>query len=169
MSNYKHGMRRTKLFGIWTAMLARCRNPNTIAYKDYGGRGITVCDSWTDFRNFYADMGEPPEGMTLDRTDNNQGYSKANCKWVSRLEQGRNKRNNRVLTVDGQKKTMSEWAEVSGLKITTIWARIDKGWTEVEAVKTPVITIRKGIKRGQSLRNFGAQHGVTFEKERETA
>ena len=78
-------------------MLSRCYNPNATGYKNYGGRGITVCDSWRDcFENFLRDMGDRPEKMSLDRINNNDGYSKENCKWSTVLEQNRNKRTTRV-------------------------------------------------------------------------
>lgn len=168
MSNYKHGMRHTKIFGVWTAMLARCSNPNCAAYKNYGARGILVSERWHEFASFYADMGLPKPGETLDRIDNNKGYSKDNCRWATRLEQGRNKRNNRILTAQGESKTMSDWAETTGLKLSTIWARINKGWSEHDAVTTPLITKRAGIKRGAKLRDyaFGAEHGVNFNEQK---
>jgi hypothetical protein len=160
MSNFKHGMRRTKLFGVWTAMLARCRNPNVVAYKNYGGRGIDVSDSWSEFKVFFADMGEPNAGETLDRIDNNKGYSKENCRWASRLSQGRNKRNNRIIEVGGVAKTMSEWSEVNGVKLATIWARINKGWDAGLAVTLPP---QKVGRKPSSSNAFGAQHDVKFE------
>lgn len=145
-------------------MLARCRNPNTVAYPEYGGRGITVCERWSDFRNFFADMGEPTPGLTLDRIDNNLGYSKENCRWATRTQQGRNKRSNRILIVAGESKTMSEWAEATGLKLSTIWARVNKGWSADDAVLLPLVTRRAGIPMGEKLHKhaFGAQHNVNF-------
>lgn len=151
--NYRHGMSKTKIYGIWWAMITRCQNPKCKAFKNYGGRGITVCERWQKFENFYADMGDRPEGKTLERDDNSKGYSPNNCVWADRKTQGRNKRGIRMVTVNGVSKPMSEWADESGVAIGTIWQRLNKGWTAEEAVLTPIITKRKGIKRGEALRH----------------
>lgn len=158
--NYKHGKVGTTTYNVWSSMLARCRNPNCPAFPNYGGRGIDVCDAWISFKGFLADMGERPEGLTLERIDNDRGYGPDNCRWATRSEQGRNKRSTRLLTVDGQTLSMAEWSERTGLKISTIWARIAKGWPESVAVTTPLITERKGKPRGSRL--FGAERGVKF-------
>lgn len=89
---YKHGMYKTKEFRCWCSMIERCSNPNCKDFKNYGGRGIFVCDSWKNFINFYNDMGDIPKGLTIERKDNNKGYSKDNCKWATRLEQIHSKR-----------------------------------------------------------------------------
>jgi len=91
----KHGLCNTPTYYSWAAMKGRCLNPKDTRYKDYGGRGIAVCERWMDFRNFLADMGERPEGMTLDRIDVNGGYNLANCRWASAKQQAVNKRNSR--------------------------------------------------------------------------
>lgn len=88
----KHGKSHTPIHNIWHNMMQRCYNPRTNNWKDYGGRGIKVCYRWHRFENFYADMGDPPVGLTLDRKDNNKGYSKGNCRWASRSVQSRNRR-----------------------------------------------------------------------------
>ena len=161
----KHGGAHTALYGIWNAMKARCTNPNTARYADYGGRGITVCPQWAaSFSQFRADMGEPPPGMTLERKDNNKGYEPGNCVWATRFEQGRNRRSTRILEVNGERRSMAEWAALTGVSLPTIWHRIKLGWSEQDAVTIPLITKRKGIKRGEKIHAyaFGAEHAVIW-------
>ena len=88
----RHGMTKTTIYGVWRSMLARCTKPQATSFKDYGGRGITVCDRWMKFENFYEDMGDREKGLELDRIDNNRGYSKDNCRWTTSAENNRNKR-----------------------------------------------------------------------------
>lgn len=93
VANYqKHGLCDSPTYGSWSAMLSRCNNPNDTRFKDYGGRGIRVCDRWKDFRNFLADMGLRPDGKTLDREDVNGNYEPDNCRWADSFEQAANKR-----------------------------------------------------------------------------
>lgn len=90
-----HGLSNSSIYKIWSGMIQRVTNPNNKRYSDYGGRGVTVCEKWLDFEGFYEDMGDRPEGKTLDRVDNNLGYCKENCKWSTLSEQQSNRRPNR--------------------------------------------------------------------------
>lgn len=89
---FKHGLKKHPLYVTWESMRKRCNNPNYPAYKNYGGRGIKVCERWDNFANFLEDMGERPEGMTLDRKHNDKNYEKSNCRWATQLEQVANRR-----------------------------------------------------------------------------
>ena len=91
-NNLKHGMSFSPEYLSWKSMIARCRNPNATGYERYGGRGINICERWLTFANFFEDMGPRPPGRSIDRVNNELGYSKANCRWATRSEQERNKR-----------------------------------------------------------------------------
>ncbi len=90
--NTTHGLSRTKIYLVWGGMINRCHNTNSKDYKHYGGRGIKVCKRWHKFEDFYKDMGDTSEGLTLERINNNKGYNKKNCKWATRKEQNNNQR-----------------------------------------------------------------------------
>jgi len=152
----RHGMRRTKIYAVWRSMRSRCENANAEFYADYGGRGITVCPEWKKFSAFYRDMGEPPEGMTLERRDNDKGYSRENCRWATRAEQSRNQRSNLRITIGDETLPLADWAVRYGIKYATVHQRIRKGWLPYFAVTTPLVTKRKGIPRGERVGTFGA-------------
>lgn len=120
-----HGASDTSEYRIWGQMITRCTNPNVAHFKDYGGRGITVCDRWrTSFENFYADMGpRPSPGHSVDRRNNDRGYSPDNCRWATQEEQCGNKRNNVMLTFNGQTHCLSKWSRLLGFKSGTMHVR----------------------------------------------
>ena len=117
-------------------MRGRCNNPNNEDYPNYGGRGITVCERWMHyFENFLEDMGRRPSlKHSIERIDNNGNYEPLNCKWATKKEQNRNKRNVRSLTVNGVTKLICEWGDGLGVKSHTILGRIKRGWSLEDAV-----------------------------------
>lgn len=134
-----HGFKGTRVYNIWCSMKRRCLSKTSQDYHRYGARGITVCDRWMQFHNFLSDMGEPPEGMSIERVDNDLGYEPGNCVWATQTEQAFNRRSNRVLTIDGVSKPMSLWADEYGIPRATLRQRITGyGWDPERAVKTPL-------------------------------
>ena len=120
-------------------MLARCRNQNVRAYKNYGARGITVCERWDSFENFYEDMGPRPPRMTLDRRDNSLGYCKENCRWITRREQARNTRANRIVEYRGESRCVAEWSEITGIPAGTLIDRLGHdGWSIEDVFNRPI-------------------------------
>lgn len=109
-------------------MLSRCRNPKTINYADYGGAGISVCDRWKSFENFFQDMGHPPSDKhSIDRKDPHGNYEPGNCRWVTQLEQVRNTKKTIYLTLNRVKKPMAQWCDERGLNYHMAWKRHRKG------------------------------------------
>lgn len=136
----KHGMEGTYVYKCWQSMKSRCNDPRNTEYQHYGGRGISVCESWNNsFSNFLSDMGEPPTAShTLDRRDFNGNYCKDNCRWATRTEQNRNTRRNLYLTLNGETKTAAEWAEITGICAATIGQRKKRGWSDEDTLTTPI-------------------------------
>lgn len=137
----------SKTYHIWASMLARCRTTTHAAYANYGARGIKVCDEWLDYSRFLADMGEKPRGKSLDRINNNLGYSAENCRWATPKEQNNNRRNNVTITIGGIEKTLTEWSNQMGINQRTVSSRLARGWSIERALTTPV---RETIKRALS-------------------
>lgn len=135
--NLRHGMTKTPIYAIWRSMMDRCYLPTSRAYNRYGGRGINVCEDWQTFEGFYAAMGNRPEGMSLERKDVNGDYSPENVVWADAKTQANNKRNNVVLEHNGKKQTMQQWCDELGLKIGTVWARLNVYGYSVEKALTP--------------------------------
>lgn len=131
--NKKHGLiyDHKRTYRTWKDLRQRCNNPNNKDYKDYGGRGIQVCERWNDFKNFFDDMGDRPEGMTIDRIDTNGNYEPSNCRWATPVEQARNKRNNHVMD---NGKTLAENCEDSGIDYKVVSYRVSQGFSLAEAL-----------------------------------
>lgn len=138
--NTKHGMARSPEYTTWQAMRYRCENPNHTSYHLYGGRGITVCERWQDFANFYADMGPKPSPRhSIDRRDGNGHYTPENCHWATYKQQGRNTSRNRMLTFQGETLSLAEWAERMGISYAALTHRVMRaGWSVERALTTPV-------------------------------
>jgi hypothetical protein len=119
----KHGRHKSKIYGVWEAMLDRCRNPAHPSYPDYGGRGIRVCGEWHRFEAFLRDMGEKPEGMSLDRIDNSRDYEPGNCRWTDAKTQTRNTRRNRIVILDGTSMCATDAAHFLGVAPPNLWKR----------------------------------------------
>jgi hypothetical protein len=134
----KHGMIHTREYRIWAAMVGRCHSPSNPAFPDYGGRGVVVCDEWRQsFLVFREDMGECPAGLTIDRKDNDGGYSKGNCRWATKKEQARNRRSSVLVTYQGVTQPLAAWEEQRGLPSWFIGQRLHKGWTIDDAFEVP--------------------------------
>jgi hypothetical protein len=143
-NNTTHGLSKTITYRRWKGMIGRCYNPNGKTFKDYGGRGITVCQRWHEsFPAFLADMGEcPGSGYDLDRhPDNNGNYEPSNCRWALHRQNTRNTRRTRFLEDGGLRLTLIEWSERTGLRSSVIHTRIHRlGWSIHEALTIPAFT-----------------------------
>lgn len=137
----KHGHSKrkeaTETYMIWNSMKQRCVNPKNKGYKRYGGRGIQVCARWLEsFDNFLLDMGEHPKGMQLDRIDNNSGYSKENCHWVTSKENNRNKDSTLIIEFQGVKKPFTELLDHFKIVKRSVYSRMSKGMSRDEAIES---------------------------------
>ncbi len=136
--NSKNG--KSKVYETWAQIIQRCNNPKNKRYKDYGGREINVCQQWLRFENFLEDMGDPPtENHSIDRINNNKGYYKENCRWITPKEQARNRRDNLFIQHNGKTKLLIELCEKYSIPYRTVWDRIYKNnWSVDKALITPV-------------------------------
>lgn len=135
----KHGMAKTTEYNIWMDIRSRVGNPMNPAYKNYGGRGISIDPSWDTFAVFLSDMGPRPKGHSIDRLDNNLGYFKANCYWATRKQQANNKRNNVLISYKGITRNITQWAENLGMNTTTLHNRVHVlNWSIEKALTTPI-------------------------------
>jgi len=137
----RHGLTESPTYSTWLSMRSRC-NPNNVgthAAKWYADRNVTVCDRWALFENFLADMGERPEGMTIDRIDTDGNYEPGNCRWATLQEQVRNRKATRFIEYNGEARTASEWGALLGLRPGTLRARLDHGWSVERALEPPTV------------------------------
>lgn len=144
-----HGARGSDEWKIWSKIKDRCFNPNCKEYPHYGARGVIMCAEWRDdFAAFLAHIGpRPSRDYSIERINNAGNYEPGNVRWATDLEQGRNRRNNRLLTVDGVTRCASEWAEVTGIKSATIINRMNKNWEPTAVVGVAPSLSNKGYKR----------------------
>lgn len=143
--NRKHGGHGTLTYARWKSMIQRCTNPAATNFKDYGGKGISVCERWRQsFAAFLSDMGECPSvDMTLDRHDNSKGYEPGNCRWATMAEQNRNRSHCVMLTHNGITQNITDWAMALGMRPQTLTERLRLGWSPERALTQPVKTRTK--------------------------
>lgn len=137
-----HGMRKSPLYNVWKNMLARCFDPKNKSFKDYGARGISVCDRWQSVENFVSDMGPTyAPGMELDRRENSDGYHPDNCRWVTHQGNADNRRTGVYLTYNGKTQSLRRWSEETGINYGTLHERIAVWkWDAERALTTPALS-----------------------------
>ena len=134
----RHGMSSTPEYLTWSRMIGRCYSPQRRDYERWGGRGIRVEERWHTFENFFADMGlKPTPQHSLERLDNAGHYGPENCIWATPKQQARNRRNNRLLTHQGETLPIAEWADRTGINRKCIQMRLRRGWSVGDALSLP--------------------------------
>ena len=149
--NFTHRMSKTRLYRIWRSMRNRCFYQKHKSYSDYGGRGITVCSTWEkDFQAFFdwAMKNGYSDNLTIDRIDYNGNYEPSNCRWATMKVQENNRRNNHLLTFNGDTKTLTQWSVKQGIGDNILYQRLRNGWSIEKALLTPVKKRRKHYKVG---------------------
>lgn len=139
-----HGLaNKSHAYATWKGIRKRCLTPTDKTYKNYGGRGIKLCERWdgpSGFANFLADMGEVPAGMSIDRIDNEGNYSPENCRWTDTKTQMNNMRSNIFIQYEGQRLTIAQWAEKLDIPYHRLFQRLNKlGWSVKKAFTTPKV------------------------------
>ncbi len=133
-----HGKSKTRAYRTWFGMRERCKNKKRADWLRYGGRGITVCQSWDkSFESFWADMGDAPEGHSIERIDNGSGYSPENCRWANKRDQANNRRSSRFHIFRGEKKTLAQICHETKMNYFSVRKRLDSGWTIEDAISRP--------------------------------
>lgn len=138
--NTKHGMYKSRIYGIWTGMKGRCFNQSNTEYAHYGGRGITICPEWMSFPAFcrWAMQNGYSDDLTIERVDNNGNYEPGNCAWISEAEQRRNTTRVQKVALNDRRKTLRQWAKDAGMNFSTLMHRIRAGMTLEQALAAPV-------------------------------
>ena len=146
---YKHGETKTRLHKIWGSMHERCEREKHLHFSDYGGRGISVCEEWKEYIPFaaWARNNGYADNLTLDRINVNGNYEPTNCRWVTVKEQQNNRRNNRIIFYQGERYTLTQLSEKSGIKKTTLKERLNLGWSIEDAVNRPIRLRTKGYRQ----------------------
>lgn len=173
----KHGHSRpgkkTSTYKSWIDMIQRCTNTKNERYGDYGGRGIAICERWHDFRNFLADMGEKPSGLTIERRNNNGNYEPDNCYWATYSQQVRNRRNSIILTYKGQTRHLIEWADHLGISYGILHSRWKRGWSVEEVLSRSLHQTKEGKSHFHlltfrdetlSLSDWAKRTGIPFDR-----
>lgn len=159
------GLRATRAYTSWDGMIQRCFNPNNKRFKGYGGRGITVCERWRKFHDFYADMGERPSGLSIDRINNDGDYEPGNCRWATPKQQQNNLRTNAFIEFRGERLRKHEWARRMGISIGALFFRLQHGWSIERALTTPGPGREKGFLEFEGERlskhDWAARLGIT--------
>lgn len=150
----KHGGRHTRLYAIWCDMKTRCNNSRRMRYKDYGGKGISICDEWRDFGNFrkWALSNGYRDDLTIDRIDCAKGYYPNNCRWANALTQANNTSRNIYLTYHNETHTLSEWARMLNVNYGALKKRYDMGWNIEDMFEKPYKTGSKTLQMQQSIK-----------------
>lgn len=145
-SNLRHGMTGTKIHQAWTHMRARCNNADDKNYKNYGGRGITVCVEWDSFESFYdwSMANGFRNDLSIDRIDNNGIYEPNNCRWTTNKVQQNNTRFNRLISINGTTKTFTQWTELIGINKATLEYRIKNKWSDEQLLSKPNYKVSHG-------------------------
>jgi hypothetical protein len=156
-------LQEKRTYANWCTMMGRCYKPYYKGYEDYGRRGIKVCARWHDFDNFVADMGLKPEGLMLERVDNDGDYEPGNCVWATREEQARNRTNTILLTYNGRTMCAKDWARELGLVPTTVYTRIRRGFP-VEQVLAPGKMMLTHDGRTMSVKEWANELGVSLSR-----
>jgi hypothetical protein len=150
----KHSKHTSRTYNTYQHMLQRCYNSKCDAYQNYGSRGIKVCEQWLGkggFLKFYEDMGDAPEGLSLDRKDKNGNYEPSNCRWATPLEQSNNQRRNLNITFNGETLTLTQWARKTNISPSTIKNRLTSGWSIEKVLTTSVINANTSFKKKSLL------------------